>query len=80
MPTDKERLVALETDKENMVKTLNNINEKVDKIYSYIFEWGMADQYAKKTSVDRLWVIVWSIIWFVGVWVWGALLSKVIVW
>lgn len=56
---------------------IENIDKKVDKLDLKIdtFIKTLDDKYAKKNSVDRLWVIVWSIIGFVFTSLWVALIT-----
>lgn len=76
--SDSDRITTLEANNKNVMDLLKNTNEKVEKIYEFIFEWGMEKKYAKKDSVDRLWKIVWSIIGVVFITLGWALLNQII--
>lgn len=69
---------ALQSQKiKQMQKDILNIDKKVDRIDIKIDNLisTLDEKYAKKKSVDRLWVIVWSIIGFVFTSLWVAFIT-----
>ena len=67
-------------DNDFMKKEILKIGSKIDKLEEKfdLFSEQMESKYAKKSSVDKLRVIVWTVIGVVFTAVWGAILSLVI--
>ena len=63
--TQWEKIQSLELNQHNFMEILKEVKDDVKEIKRYLFEWWLEWNYAKRTSVDKLWIIVWSIIWFV---------------
>lgn len=76
-----ERLTSLENNNKNIMDLLKNTNEKVEKIYEYIFEGKMEEKYSTKveleqtkkdvekhqTIIDRItWAVILGVLAFVG--------------
>jgi len=76
-----DRLTSLENNNKNIMDLLKNTNEKVEKIYEYIFEGKMEDKYSTKlesnqikkdvdkhqTIIDRItWAVILGVLAFVG--------------
>jgi chromosome condensin MukBEF ATPase and DNA-binding subunit MukB len=59
-----EKITRMQEDIAEIKKNQEKQNEKLDTIVKTIEDKfsSLDDKFAKKTSVDRLWVIVWSII------------------
>jgi hypothetical protein len=63
--TQEWKINTLENNQHNFMEILKEVKEDVKDIKKYLFEWWLEWNYAKRTSVDKLWIIVWAIIWFV---------------
>lgn len=62
--TQQEKISNLQSNQNVFMEILKEVKNDVKDIKKYLFEWWLEDNYAKKTSVNRLRTIVWSIIWF----------------
>lgn len=77
-------IILSEKDRESIKKDMEELKE-MNKILNWKFDmiierFSKLDViFAKKTSVDRLWNIVWSVIGFVFVWAGGAFLSLIFI-
>lgn len=57
-----ERITALEVNQNNLMKEISEIKADVKELLAK-FE-NLDNKYATKSSVNRIWVIIWSIIGF----------------
>lgn len=75
-----ERIVVLETNSSYMTKEINHIKNTVNSIEQKMdnFTEKLDKKYAKKTSVDKIRRIIWGIIAFFFVGVWGVLLKMLL--
>lgn len=77
-----EKAIALsETDRQRMKEDMKELKDWYKTISSKIDQLveSLDNRYAKKASVDKLWTIVRSVIWFFFVWAGGAILSLIFI-
>lgn len=71
---------ALQTNHKDVMDVINEIRGDVKELKKYIFEWGMDSKYASKSSVNRLWTIVWGVVWFCAAYFGTVLFAKLFKW
>ena len=76
---------------EVLSERLNNMEKQNAKDHESLWDWikevkdimvefidKAEKKYAPKTSVDKIWKIIWGIIAFVFTWLWGAILFLIL--
>ena len=68
-----ETISNLKANQTLFMEILKEVKDDVKDIKKYLFEWWLEWNYAKKSSVDRIWIIIRSIIWFFFTALWTTL-------
>lgn len=74
-------ILLSQEDRKNMKKDMEEIKDAMNEFRSEFkqFTESLDNRYAKKSSVDKLWSIVWAVIGFFFVGAGGAILSLIFI-
>ncbi len=74
-------ILLSQEDRKNMKQDMNELKDSMNEFRSEFkqFTQSLDNRYAKKSSVDKLWSIVWAVIGFFFVWAGGAILSLIFI-
>ena len=73
-----ENIQNLKANQSLFMEILKEVKGDVKDIKKYLFEGWLENNYAKRSSVNRLWIIVWSVIWFVFTALWAVAFTSLL--